>query len=141
MSIHDDIEELRQHKAKALELGGEEKVARHRARGHYTARERIALLLDDDSFCEVGQLNHSDVPGMEAATAADGKICGYGQIAGRQVVVSADDTTVLAGSGGRVGGKKTHQLMSMAMEKGYPIINVGQSGGATRQAAKGIRAA
>lgn len=130
MGLSDEMEELRRRKAAALGLGGEEKVRRHKERGHLTARERIDRLLDANTFREVGLLNHSDVPGMKDQTPADGKVCGYGRIDDRPVVVTADDTTVLAGSGGRVGGRKTRQLMEHAIEKGYPIVNLGQAGGA-----------
>ncbi|PCJ59422.1 MAG: carboxyl transferase [Candidatus Hydrogenedentota bacterium] len=128
--MRDDIEEVRQRKAKTLELGGADKIARLRERGHYTARERVDLLLDEGSFLEMGQLNHSDVPGMEEATPADGKVGGIGTIDARHVTVAADDNTVLAGSGGRVGGKKSRFLNNLAIEKGYPIINLGEGGGA-----------
>src|SRR5260221_1087004 len=97
------LDELRRRKAKALELGGAAKVERIKARGGLTARERIAALLDPGTFLESGMLNHSDVPGMEDKTAADGKICGFGAIDGRAVAITADDPTVLAGSGGRLG--------------------------------------
>jgi len=122
--------ELRRRKTKALELGGAAKVERIKARGALTARERIAALLDPDSFLESGMLNHSDVPGMEDKTAADGKICGFGAIDARTVAVTADDPTVLAGSGGRVGSGKAMRVHQMAIEKGYPIINLGEAGGA-----------
>lgn len=130
MSIEEYRQELRDRKSSTLGLGGSEKVARQRERGHHTARERIDLLLDHGSFHEMGQLNYSDVPEMEGQTPADGKIAGYGKINGRVVTVGADDNTVLAGSGGRVGGRKSRHLHTMAIEKGYPIINLGEGGGA-----------
>ena len=126
----DPLAELKQRKQKALELGGLDKVERLKARGRDTARERIAALLDPHSFFEIGMLNHSDVPGMEDKTAADGKICGFGTIDGRLVAVTADDPTVLAGSGGRVGSMKALRVHQMAIEKGYPILNLGEAGGA-----------
>ncbi|HIA47842.1 MAG TPA: carboxyl transferase, partial [Candidatus Hydrogenedentes bacterium] len=130
MSSQEDINELKERKSKSLDLGGADKVARHRERGRFTARERIDLLLDQGSFHEIGQLNHSDIPGMEDSTPADGKIAGYGRISGRVVTVGADDNTVLAGSGGRVGTAKYRELHVSAIEKGYPIINLGEGGGA-----------
>ncbi|MCH7959782.1 MAG: carboxyl transferase [Candidatus Hydrogenedentes bacterium] len=130
MSLQDGIDELERKKAKALEMGGADKVARHLQRGHLTVRARIDALLDPASFYEIGLLNHSDVPGMEEKTAADGKVCGFGSIGHRPVAVAADDATVLAGSGGRVGGKKSRQLAKLALEKGYPLINLGEGGGA-----------
>lgn len=125
------LDELRRRKAKALEMGGAAKVERIKAKGASTARERISALLDaESSFLESGMLNHSDVEGMEEKTAADGKICGFGSIEGRTVAVTADDPTILAGSGGRVGSAKAMRVHRMAIEKGYPIINLGEAGGA-----------
>lgn len=124
------LDELEQRKAKALQMGGADKLARQRERGAMNARERIAKLLDEGSFFELGLLNHSDMPGMEERTAADAKVAGYGRIDGRTVAVAADDNTVLAGSGGRVGGLKSKRLLGLAVEKGYPLINLGEAGGA-----------
>jgi len=124
------ISELRRRKKQNLKMGGPEKVNRQHGRGELTARERIEKLLDSGSFFEMGLLNHSDVPGTEEKTAADGKIDGLGEIDGRPVVVLTNDNTVMAGSGGRVGGKKVRRLVQMAVEKGYPIVNLGEAGGA-----------
>ncbi|MBU2551788.1 MAG: carboxyl transferase [Proteobacteria bacterium] len=130
MSMNRAIEELIKRREKALEMGGPDKVARQHERGHLTARERIERLLDPGSFFEIGLLVHSDVPGMEDKTAADGKIDGFGAIDGRPVAVRANDNTVMAGSGGRIGGQKSRRVSRMAVEKGYPIINLGEAGGA-----------
>ena len=130
MPSREDSGELQERKLRTLDLGGAEKIARHRERGRFTARERIDKLLDQGSFYEIGQLNRSDIPGMEDNTPADGKVAGYGKINGRVVTVGADDNTVLAGSGGRVGTAKYRDLHVKAIEKGYPIINLGEGGGA-----------
>ena len=126
----DPLAELQRRREQALQMGGTEKIERQHARGALTARERIAQLLDAESFFELGLLNHSDVPGLEQKTPADGKIAGYGKIDGRTVAVAADDPTVLAGSGGRIGGAKSRRLLGLAVEKGYPLINLGEAGGA-----------
>lgn len=130
MGIREDIEALKKRKAKALEMGGADKTDIVYARGSYTARERIAKLLDVDTFTEVGLLAHSDLAGMEEKTAADGKICGFGEIDWRTVAVCANDVSVLAGSGGRIGHKKSDYLSRMAVKNGYPIVNLGEAGGA-----------
>ncbi|AOY95660.1 hypothetical protein BKK79_28515 [Cupriavidus sp. USMAA2-4] len=130
MNVHNPAEDLALRKAQAAQMGGPDKLARIRARGALNARERIAALLDADSFFELGMLNHSDVPGMEGKTPADGKVCGVGRIDGRPVVVKADDVSVLAGTGGRVGSRKSRQLVKLALDKGYPIVNLGEAGGA-----------
>lgn len=130
MGMKEASEELVRRKAKAMEMGDAEKIARRQAMGLWTARERVEKLLDRDSFLEIGLLSHSDVPGMEEKTPADGKVCGFGTIDGRTVAVSADDASVLAGSGGRVGVAKEDRLIRWATEKGYPVINLGECGGA-----------
>jgi len=130
MGIKEALSELENRKKKALEMGGAEKVAIHHNRGHFTARERIERLLDPGTFFEMGMLNHSDIPGMEDKTPADGKIDGFGKVTGRPVVVLANDTTVLAGSGGRTGRIKVNHISQFAFGKGYPIINLGEAGGA-----------
>lgn len=130
MGMNDALKELKRRKDKALQMGGPEKVGRQHERGYLTVRERIDKLLDPGTFFEIGRLNHSDIAGMEEKTAADGKVDGVGKIEGRQVVVISNDATVLAGSGGRVGGMKSRRLSALAIEKGYPIINLGEAGGA-----------
>jgi acetyl-CoA carboxylase carboxyltransferase component len=129
--MQSSLDELRRRKSKALQLGGSAKVDKIHARGGSTVRDRIANLIDNPvDFFEIGMLNHSDVAGMEDKTAADGKVCGFAKIDGRDVAITADDVTVLAGSGGRVGSAKAMRVHKMAIEKGCPIINLGEAGGA-----------
>jgi methylmalonyl-CoA decarboxylase subunit alpha len=125
--------ELRRRKEAALSSQGTSagKAASRESRGLMPVRDRIARLLDPQTaFQEFGLLAHSDVPGMEARTPADGKICGAGTIGGRTVILTADDPMVLAGSGGRVGSAKTLRWHEFAKEKGFPIVNLGEAGGA-----------
>jgi len=128
-TMSDYIGELEERKARALEMGGAEKVARQHARGRLTARERIDKLVDPGSFVEYGLLAHSDMPEAEAKSAAEGRICGVAKVDGRMVAVSAIDMTVYAGAAGRVGSKKVHMLVQLAMEKGYPIVKLDEGGG------------
>ncbi len=130
MGMKEALAELQRRRAASVAMGGEDRVSRKHAMGQVTARERVEKLLDRGTFFEIGMLNHSDVPGMEQKTPSDGKICGFGSIDGRTVAISADDATVLAGTGGRVGVEKEHRLTRWAGEKGYPIINLGEGGGA-----------
>lgn len=119
---------LREQQARAM--GGPERIERQHRKGRLTARERIDLLVDSGSFDEVGLLAHSDREEVRDITPADGKITGYGAIGGRAVFVAADDATVLAGSGGRVGMTKTFACKHYSMDHGIPIINLGDAGGA-----------
>ena len=123
------LEKLEAAKRRALAMGGADRIAKQHALGRLTARERITALLDDGTFEEIGALAVSDRPEDRATTPADGKITGYGTIDGRGVYVAADDTTVKAGTYGRVAHKKASDGMAYAVEKGYPIINLGEAGG------------
>lgn len=123
-------DELIGRKSKALVMGGTDKIERVHSRGAMTARERITLLLDPNSFDEIGMLAHSDWPGAEEKTAGDGKITGFGTIDGRDVSVMAGDVTIAAGSTGAVGGLKGRKVYNYALEKGFPFVVLGESGGA-----------
>jgi acetyl-CoA carboxylase carboxyltransferase component len=122
--------ELAQREQRAREMGGADKIARQHAKGRLTARERVDQLLDPGSFDEHGLLAHSDLPEAAARTPADGKVTGFGAIDGRTVFVSADDVTVMAGAGGRVGVAKQMRGMAWAAQKGYPCVVLGDAGGA-----------
>jgi acetyl-CoA carboxylase carboxyltransferase component len=124
------IDELARRDQAALAMGGTDRIARQHGKGRLTARERIELLLDDGSFDETGRLTHSDREEARDVTPADGKIVGFGTLCGRPVFVAADDATVLAGSGGRVGMTKTFAGKHYAMDRGIPIVNLGDAGGA-----------
>ncbi len=130
MSFDKELKELADRKARALEMGGSEKIKKQHDKGKLTARERIDCLLDPDSFLEVGMFNHSDVPGMEEKTPADSKIAGYGKVDGRPVVVVSNDFTVLAATSSRVAGRKEGELKVLAAHRGHPVIYLGEAGGA-----------
>ena len=130
MPFEEELEKLAKKRARALEMGGKEKIARQHARGRLTARERIQQLIDPGSFLEVGMFNHSDVSGMEDRTPADSKIGGYATIDGRKVVLLVNDFTVLAATSSRVAGRKEGELKVMAARYGLPLIYLGEAGGA-----------
>lgn len=130
MPFEEELEELKRRKAKALQMGGPEKVKRQHDQGKLTARERIANLLDPGTFFEVGMLSHSDMPGMEDKTPADSKIVGFGKIDGRTVAVVANDFTVLAATSSRVAGHKEGEIKGMSLRKGFPLVYLGEAGGA-----------
>ncbi|MBI9082048.1 MAG: carboxyl transferase [Desulfobacterales bacterium] len=130
MPFEDKLEELERRKRHALAMGGEKKIKRQHDRGKLTARERIDRLLDPGTFLEVGMLNHSDMPGMEEKTPADSKVVGYGKIDGRRVAVFSNDFTVLAATTSRVASRKEGELKHTAVKRGYPVVYLGESGGA-----------
>jgi acetyl-CoA carboxylase carboxyltransferase component len=125
MSWQPEIEEIRDRRLKALAMGGGEKIARQHAQGKLTARERIALLLDQASFTELGMLatHQSQRPEMQGLyTAADGVIVGYGRIDGREVLVGAEDFTVMGGSVGMTGILKRERVLELAHQTKVPTI-------------------
>jgi len=125
-----ELEDLKQRRAKARQMGGPEKIKKQHDQGKLTARERIDRLLDPDSFLEIGMLNHSDVPGMEEKTPADSKVAGYGKIDGRRVAVVSNDFTVLAATSSRIAGRKEGELKALAALRGHPVVYLGEAGGA-----------
>jgi acetyl-CoA carboxylase carboxyltransferase component len=130
MSDSYNLDELEKRLQQSKAMGGASRIARQHSRGRMTVRERIDYLLDADSFDELGQLAHSDIPDAADKTPADGKVCGFGAIDKRTVFLSADDATVMAGAGGRVGVGKQFQGAKYALKKGFPIVHLGDGGGA-----------
>jgi propionyl-CoA carboxylase beta chain len=129
ISKADGVAELERRRALAEGMGGAERVAARHASGRLTARERVALLLDDGSFVELGKLAHSDRPEIGERAPADAAVTGVGTVDGRKVAVIANDATVLAGTTGKVGSRKQGQLMSLAARKGYPLVMLGDANG------------
>ncbi len=125
----DAAAELDRRRAVALAMGGPDRVAARHAGGRLTARERVAELLDDGSFVELGMLAISDRPEIGERAPADASVTGVGTVDGRKVAVIANDATVLAGTTGRVGSRKQGQLMSLAARKGYPLVMLGDANG------------
>src|ERR1700747_3152605 len=116
--------------------GGEERLERQKTEGKLTARERVALLLDKDSFEEVDKfVTHRclDFGMQEQQYPGDGVIAGYGRIEGRLVYVFAQDFTVFGGSLSETNAQKICKIMDLAMKMGAPIIGLNDSGGARIQ--------
>ncbi len=133
--MHEDkLKRLYQMKKLAEEGGGQEKIESQHSKGKLTARERIALLLDEGSFLELDKyvIHRSDDPGT-TKYYGDGVVTGFGEIHGRQVFVYVYDFTVLGGSLGEMAGRKISKLMDHAMKAGAPLIGIIDSGGARIQ--------
>ncbi len=111
-------------------MGGPQKLAARRERGVLNARERLDYLLDPDSFVEFGLLATSHRPEMSDRTPADGKVAGFGRIAGRPIAVVSNDFTVLGASSSVVNGKKMKHIKDVAASRGMPLICLGESSGA-----------
>jgi acetyl-CoA carboxylase carboxyltransferase component len=134
--LRDHIDELREMRAKAVAGGGPERVADQHAKGKLTARERLASLVDEATFQELGALATHDCTafGMDQKKApGDGVVAGFGQIRGRKVAVYAQDFTVLGGSFSEVQSHKICRIMDVALESGIPVIGLLDSGGARIQ--------
>jgi len=127
---------LKAKRNSAMEGGGEERLAAQKQKGKLTARERIAKLLDTDSFEEFDMfMTHrcTDFGLEKEKFAGDGVVTGHGTIAGRTVFVFAQDFTVLGGSFSEVQAKKICKIMDIAMQVGAPLIGIDDSGGARIQ--------
>lgn len=116
--------------------GGEKRIDSQHAKGKYTARERIDMLLDEGSFEELDMfVTHRCTNfGMEKEKfLGDGVVVGHGTIDGRTVYVYAQDFTVFGGSLSETMALKICKVMDMAMKMGAPIIGINDSGGARIQ--------
>lgn len=127
---------LHQKITEALAGGGADRMAKHKAGGRLSARERITFLLDQNTFIETDILREHNCQnfGMQKKTFyGDGVITGYGKIHGRLVFLYSQDFTVLGGSMSKVQGQKICKIMDMALKNGAPIIAINDSGGARIQ--------
>ncbi|MGI4776490.1 MAG: acyl-CoA carboxylase subunit beta, partial [Janthinobacterium lividum] len=116
--------------------GGPERIALQHKKGRLTARERIEVLLDPDSFEETGMFveHRCENFGMrDRKTAGDGVVTGHGTINGRLVFVYSQDFTVLGGSLGEYHAKKICNVIDSALQAGAPVIGINDSGGARIQ--------
>lgn len=127
---------LENKRKSALQGGGDAQMEKQHARGKKTARERIAYLLDENTFNEVdGFVTHRAAGlGMEKShPLGDGVVTGWGKINGRLVYIYAQDFTVLGGSLGEGHGRKIAKIMDLAIQNGAPLIGLNDSGGARIQ--------
>ena len=142
MSVQTEkIKELVELRAKARMGGGEKAIEKQHAKGKYTARERIDMLLDPGSFEEMDmfKLHRCTNFGMEKKQyLGDGVVTGSGTIDGRLVYVFAQDFTVNGGSLSETMAEKICKVMDQAMKMGAPCIGLNDSGGARIQ--EGINA-
>ena len=134
------ILELRKMRAKALEGGGAERITKQKAKGKLTARERIEILLDRDTFNEIEPFITHQGDEMNLLTEkfyGDGVITGYGQINGRTVYLYSQDFTIYGGTLSEMQSHKICRAMDLAVRNGVPFISLIDSGGARIQ--EGVR--
>ncbi len=128
------IARLEQLRAESLEGGGAVRVERQHASGKLTARERLELLLDPESFVELDAfVTHRTFGSDEQRVLGDGVVTGHGTIEGRLVFVYSQDFTVFGGSLSEAYAEKICKIMDLAMKVGAPIVGLNDSGGARIQ--------
>lgn len=131
---------LQKKRAESLVGGGEKRIADQHKKGKLSARERIELLLDENSFEEIGAfITHrtKDFGLDKEYYLGDGCVTGYGTVNGRIVYVFSQDFTVLGGSLSETNAEKICKIMDLAMKNGAPVIGLNDSGGARIQ--EGVR--
>jgi propionyl-CoA carboxylase beta chain len=134
--MHDIIRQLDDKRAAARLGGGEKRIEAQHAKGKLTARERLELLLDPDSFEEWDMfVEHrcTDFGMAEQKIPGDGVVTGYGTVNGRLVFVFSQDFTVFGGALSEAHAEKICKIMDHAMKVGAPVIGLNDSGGARIQ--------
>ena len=134
--MHDIIRQLEEKRELARLGGGVKRIEAQHAKGKLTARERLELLLDPDSFEEWDMfVEHrcTDFGMEEQKIPGDGVVTGYGTINGRMVFVYSQDFTVFGGALSQAHAEKICKVMDHAMKVGAPVIGLNDSGGARIQ--------
>ena len=122
---------LEQKEKDAESGGGEARIKKQHDSGKLTARERIELLVDKNTFVELDKFvvhKCKDFGMGDKKFLGDGVVTGYGKVEGRQVFVYAQDFTVFGGSLGMEHGRKICKIMDLAMQVGAPVIGLSDSG-------------
>ncbi len=130
------LETLEERRHQSLAGGGKARIAKQHEKGKLTARERIDILLDPGSFVEIGAFvrHQQSAFGLDKSRPyGDGVVTGWGTVDGRTIYVFAQDFTVFGGSLGEAHAQKIVRVMNLAMENGYPIVGLNDSGGARIQ--------
>ncbi|MEO6122307.1 MAG: carboxyl transferase domain-containing protein [Ilumatobacteraceae bacterium] len=113
------IADLEQRRRVAEAMGGEQRLARREADGRLDARAKIAALVDEGSFAEIGML-----AGSGAGAAADAFVAGHATVRGRPIMIGVEDATVLGGSIGHPGASKRERIARLALQDRIPLVMV-----------------
>ena len=130
------LDEVRRRHSAAEDGGGPERRQRQHDEGKLSARERVDILLDEDSFEEMDKLvEHRcrDFGMDKQIVPGDGVITGYGRVNGRPVYVFSQDFTVFGGSMSETNAAKICKVMDLALKNGVPFIGLNDGGGARIQ--------
>jgi len=136
MSSTNNTAQLTAKREEAIIGGGQKRIDIQHSKGKLTARERIEVLLDPNSFEEYGlYVEHRciDFNMDDKKHPSDGVVTGHGTINGRLVFVYSQDFTVMGGSLGEAHAKKICNILDKAMQIGAPVIGINDSGGARIQ--------
>jgi len=128
--------ELQERRERMLRLGDQKILERRRQAGQLNARERLEYLFDGGEYMEIGMhVRHRTIHfGMDKAwVPAEGVITAFGKVNGRWVVAFSEDFSSMAGTFGEYHGRKETYAIQFAMEKGWPVIGINDSGGARLQ--------
>lgn len=134
--MKDKIEILKEKDREAELGGGTARIQKQHELGKLTARERVNILLDKDTFVELDKFvvhRCTDFNMDKNKILGDGVVTGYGKVDGRQVFVFSQDFTVFGGSLGMVYANKIAKIMDLAIQVGAPVIGLNDSGGARIQ--------
>lgn len=134
--MQDIIDQLNSKREAARLGGGQKRIDAQHAKGKLTARERIELLLDKDSFQEWDMFvehRSTDFGMADNKIPGDGVVTGYGTIHGRLVFIFSQDFTVYGGSLSEAHAEKIGKIMDQAMKVRAPVIGINDSGGARIQ--------
>ena len=131
---NNQIEALKERRRQHFAGGGPQKIQRQHENGKLAVRERLDILLDENSFVEINGCMETDAGaasfGKNITYPGDGVITGWGTIDGRKVCVAAEDFTVIGGTLGSTHAKKIARLQDLAYEMRVPVIFLNDSGGA-----------
>ncbi|UCG99843.1 MAG: methylmalonyl-CoA carboxyltransferase, partial [Deltaproteobacteria bacterium] len=132
----DKVKGLKEREEKELAMGGAEQIQKQHDRGKLTARERLDLLFDPESFRELDMfVRHrcTDFDMPKTTIPGEGVVTGHGTVNGRLVYAFSQDFTSVAGTLGEMHAKKICKVMDLALKTGAPIVGLNDSGGARIQ--------
>jgi propionyl-CoA carboxylase beta chain len=135
-NVSKPVDLLAQKNTEAELGGGADRIAKQHEQGKLSARERVALLVDEGSFAEIDRFvtHRTEDFGMgDKKILGDGVVTGSGTIDGRSVFVFSQDFTVFGGSLGEAHAAKICKIMDLAVKVGVPVIGLNDSGGARIQ--------
>jgi len=133
--IRPDLAEFLRRRHATTDAARPAAISRRHAQGKRSARENLLALLDQDSFIEYGALavaaqrRRRSLEELTSLTPADGLIAGIGKVNGHDIAVLAYDYTVLAGTQGFIGHKKTDRLLALALANRLPVVLFAEGGG------------